>query len=423
MRRHPIRIGRVGTRRRLQAAAVVAVAATALAGCGSSASSGPSASGTPGASKATKGGSVGHGQIKIGADIELSGRASLQGKAYRRAFKIVVDQVNQNGGVNGKKIQLIVRDNGSDPTKSVQVVKGFIKQHVDAIIGGGTTPTTLSMVDTAEKAHMPVESMASSGAILKPPNKRKYIFKTVPNTHDEVHTELGYLKKHSVKKVAVLSVNNPYGDAGLKEYQQQGPKYGVKVSSHVKVDAESKNYTSQLTKLIGTDPDALVFWALPPVAGVATKEARQLGWKNKQIYASNANLDYIYLNAAGSAANGVIMTGPEWVAASQVPSSTKNKDRMVSFHQKYAEVANGNTPVFASFAADAVGLLAHAIDKAGSTDHAAVRKALENATYTGVTGVFKITPDNHTGLDPSQLGILKIKDGKYKLVKPARGRS
>lgn len=410
--------------RGLPAAAVVALA-LALGACGSSSSSstggGSGASGGSGKASSTGGGgTVGKGQIKIGADIELSGRASLQGAAYQKAFRIAVDNINSHGGINGKKIQIIVRDNGSDPTQSLEIVKGFINQHVAAIIGGGTSPTTLSVVDTAEKAKIPLVSMGSSGAIIKPAAERKYVFKTVPNTDVEVVDDLAYMKQHGIKKVAILSADNAYGDAGLNAFKELGPSSGVQVAANAKVNPEDHNYTSQLTKLIGTQPDALVFWALPPTAGTATQEARQLGWTSKPIYETNGIADPVFFKSAGSAADGVITSSPQTVVADQVPASAKNKQKMVRFVQAFG--ASGVFPQFASYGADAVGLLANAIKQAGSTDHQAIRNALEHESYVGVTGVFHMSPQNHSGLGSGQLGTLAIQNHQFKLLRPATGR-
>src|SRR5205814_5365723 len=132
-------------------------------------------------------GAAADGEIVIGADIELSGSAAQGiGKAHNNSLKMVVEQINGRGvKVDGKKytVKLEIRDNKSDPAESLNVYKSFVQDKAVAIVGGGTTPTTMSFVNSAEQDGIPTISMGSSGAILtntdtKPtPAMRKYVFK------------------------------------------------------------------------------------------------------------------------------------------------------------------------------------------------------------------------------------------------------
>ena len=188
-----------------------------VGGCAAPEKNGSSAGGAGGAT-----GSGAGSEIPIGVDIETSGPAAVQGSAYKDAVTLVADQINAKGGVLGRKIKLVVRDNKSDPTEALQVAKGLItNDNVVAIVGGGSSPTTLSFADTVETMKVPAVSMGSSGAIVNPPEKRRYMFKTPANTELVVQTMLDDFAKRGVKSVGFLSVDNPYGQAGLQGFQKR----------------------------------------------------------------------------------------------------------------------------------------------------------------------------------------------------------
>ena len=123
----------------------------------------------------------------IGAVLELSGPFAIWGLPQRNAIQMLVDDINAQGGIRGTRIRLVVYDNQSKETDALLVAKKLVEQdEVLAVIGGGTTPTTMPLIPYITEQKVPLCSMGSSNRIIEPPADRKWAFKTPNNTRDVV---------------------------------------------------------------------------------------------------------------------------------------------------------------------------------------------------------------------------------------------
>jgi branched-chain amino acid transport system substrate-binding protein len=382
----------------------------AMAGCAApEQESGDTASGGGGSADAG-GGDV----VKVGVNIELSGPAAVQGAAYQNAVRLVAEQINADGGIDGKQLELVIRDNKSDPTEALQVAKGMIENEgIVAMVGGGSSPTTLSLVDYVEDAGVPIVSMGSSGAIVSPPEDRTFVFKTPANTDQIVDVMLQDFAERGIETVGFISVDNPYGDAGLAAFQAAADAGEVNLVGTEKFQAEDRDYTSIVTKLLGTDPDAIVVWSIPPGAGIVAKNVSAAGYDGQLYFDAGAGAE-LFLRGAGSAAEGVLMVHPAVLVADEVQDAP-NTEVMQQFYSSYTE-KYGEFSGFASYAADALGMIAAAVQEAGSTDREAVREALDSLEYTGITGEYTMSPDNHAGLSTDALAVLTVENGEWALA-------
>jgi branched-chain amino acid transport system substrate-binding protein len=396
------------TGRRLGAAGAAALLGLALSAC--AASEEPSTSASSGASGASS------GAIPIGVDIELSGPASVQGTAYKNALELYASQVNDDGGVlDGRKIDLIIRDNKSDPTQSVQIAKGFIdNDHVVGIVGGGTSPTTLSLADTVEAAGVPTVSMGSSDAIVNPVAKRQYLFKTPADNSQVAALMVKDMQDRGFRTVGFIGVDNAYGESGLTAFRAAAEAAGITVTGTEKFAPTDKDFTAQLTNLVAASPDAIVSWAIPPGAGIVAQNARSSGFDGQLYFDAGAGAE-LFLKGAGDAANGVFMIHPTVLVADEAPEAAPGRQQMEDFYQAYTD-EYGAYSGFASYAADALGLLVAAIEKAGSTDGAEIRTALEGLDYTGTGGAYLMTAQDHSGLTDASMSLLTVKDGAWTLA-------
>jgi branched-chain amino acid transport system substrate-binding protein len=383
----------------------------AMAGCAA-----PETEGGPGGGPGGDGGNdTGGGEtIKVGVNIELSGPAAVQGAAYQNAVQLVADRINADGGIDGKQIELVIRDNKSDPTEALQVAKGMIENDgVVAMVGGGSSPTTLSLVDYVEEKGVPIVSMGSSGAIVSPPEDRTFIFKTPANTDQIVDVMIEDFEKRGIDSVGFISVDNPYGDAGLAAFQAAADAGEVNLVGTEKFQDTDRDYTSIVTKLLGSNPDAIVVWSIPPGAGIVAKNVKAAGYDGQLYFDAGAGAE-LFLRGAGDAAEGVLMIHPAVLVADEVQDAP-NTQEMQDFYDAYTE-EYGEFSGFASYAADALGMIAAAVEEAGEADRTAVRDALESLEYTGITGVYTMSPENHAGLSTDALAVLTVEGGDWALA-------
>jgi branched-chain amino acid transport system substrate-binding protein len=390
------------------------VAAASLLALGLAACAAPEDTGSSSGSGGSGSSGGSDGPIKIGVNIELSGPAAVQGSAYKNAVELVADQVNAEGVLGGRQIELVVRDNKSDPTEALQVAKGLVENDdVVAMVGGGSSPTTLSLVDYVESTGVPTVSMGSSGAIVSPAEQRTFVFKTPANSGLVADVMLSEFKAKGITKVGFISVDNPYGDAGLQAFQEKAPAAGVEIVGAEKFQASDKDYTSVVTKLVSSEPDAIVVWAIPPGAGIVAKNVAASGFDGPVYFDPGAGAE-LFLRGAGDAAEGAQLIHPAVLVADQVKDAP-NLEVMQKFHSDYT-AEYGEFSGFASYAADALGMIVQAIEDAGSTDRTAVRDALEALQYTGITGVYEFSPEDHAGLSPEALVTVTVKNGEWSLV-------
>lgn len=357
------------------------------------------------------------GPIPIGVNIELSGRAAVQGEAYSCAVKIVANEINKKGVLGGRDIKLIVRDNRSNPTDALQVAKQLVQnKHVVAMVGGGSSPTTLSLVNYVDTVGLPTVSMGSSTAIITPVEKRPYVFKTPANTEQVLAIMMQDFKRTGVDSMGLLAVDNPYGDAGIKAVKAAAKAGKLKLTGVETFSGDDRNLTAQVINLNNGNPDAIVVWSIPPGSGIAARDINYSGFDGKVYFDAGAGAE-LFLRGAGASANGILMVHPTALVAPQAPKSLPNYQVMNHFYDTYTQKC-GAYSGFASYAADALNLIVHAIKKAGSTDRDAIRDALETLHYTGITGVYNMSAKNHGGLATDSLSVVTVHDGKWKLVSP-----
>lgn len=356
--------------------------------------------------------------IPIGADIELSGSAAVQGQAYQNALKLIANEINKKGidvGGQQKKIKLIIKDNKSDPTQSLAVAKGLIdNDKVAALIGGGASPTTMSIVKTVEADKVPLVSMGSSGEIVNPIADRKYIFKTPANTPVTASVMLQRFQKVGIKKIAVLSVDNAYGDAGLgawKDLQSQGK---IQIVGSQKFAATAKDLTVPVTNLVDKDPDAIVVWAIPPQASYAAEAIKNAKFSPGKVYFDTGAGAELFVKGAGADAEGMYMVHSRVLAGDQITATTPAAQSEKTFFTDYSR-QYGNFSGFAPFAADALTAITDAITKAGKDDRQSIRDALENLQFDGANGTYAFSAQNHGGVGADSLTLLTVKNGTWTL--------
>lgn len=390
------------------------IALTAAVGLGLTACAAPEEEDTGTGGTGAAGGDSGDGPIKIGVNIELSGPSAVQGTAYKNAVEMVAEEINADGGVLGRDLELVIRDNKSDPTEALQVTKQMVEnEDVVAIVGGGSSPTTMSTIEYVQSAEVPIVSMGSSDAIVMPVEERAWVFKVPAGTDMVMDKIFGEFEKEGITRVGFISVDNPYGDAGLQAFTNNAPDAGIEIVGTEKFQATDKDYTSIVTKLVGQDPEAIIVWAIPPGAGIVAQNIAASGFDGPVYYDPGAGAE-LFIRGAGEAAEGARLVHPAVLVADQVQSAA-NQDVMTEFHHAYSE-AYGEYSGFASYGADALKMIVQAIEEAGSTDRQAVRDALETIEYTGITGVYSMSAEDHSALDPEALVMVTVEDGEWKLL-------
>ena len=353
--------------------------------------------------------------IKIGALFAVTGPAAFLGEPERNTAKMVVDEINKAGGVKGRKIELVTYDTAGDATKAVQLATRLIKDDkVVAIIGPSTTGETMAVIPVAEKEQIPLIS-CSAGSKITDPVKR-WVFKTAQNDALAVGKIFEYLQKQKQHNVAILTVSDGFGSSGREQLKAQAAKYGVSIVSDDTYGPKDTDMTAQLTKIRGSQAQALIVWGTNPGPAVIAKNARQLGLK-LPLYMSHGVSSKKFIDLAGDAAEGIRLPSGKVLVADVLPNADSQKKSLLAFVKDYQNHYKAEGDHFGGHAWDAVMLIKGAVEQGADTP-SAIRDQLEKTrNFHGIGGTFTYTAQDHAGLGKDAFVLVEIKNKDWVIVK------
>ncbi len=352
--------------------------------------------------------------IKIGGIMAITGPASPLGTPERDTLLMLGEVINQAGGINGQPLELIIYDTASDETETVMATKKLIEDDkVLAIIGPSQTGTTLAIVDTIEKAELPLISMAAGIQIVEP--VKKWVFKTPQTDVLAVSKIIDYLTWQGIDKIAVIYVSNAFGESGRDQIVIQVPEAGIEVVAEESFGGEDTDMTAQLTRIKGSDAQAVICWGTNPGPAMVAKNMMQLGM-DIPLLQSHGIANKKFIELAGEAAEGVIFPAGKLLVANDLPDTEPQKEVLLEYSGMFEAKYGRSADTFGGHAWDALLLLVQAIEQVG-TDKAAIRDALENTTnFVGTGGVFNFSPEDHNGLTKDAFIMVQIQNGEWTLM-------
>jgi branched-chain amino acid transport system substrate-binding protein len=351
--------------------------------------------------------------IKVGAILAVTGGASFLGGPEARTLEMMVEEINAKGGINGNKIDLIIKDSGGNPEKAISFAKQLIEEDkVFAIIGPSTSGETMKIKNIAEEAKMILLSCAAAEVIVNP--VAKYVFKTPQKDSDAVKKIYGTMKDMGISKIAVLTGNTGFGNAGKGQLESIAPEFGIEILASEVYDKQATDLSAIVAKLMANkDIQAVVNWSIVPAQGILAKNMRQAGW-DVPLFQSHGFGNIKYVEAGGAAAEGIIFPAGRLLVAYSLPDDHPQKSLLVKYKVDYeTKYPEDKVSTFGGHAYDALTILAAAIESAG-LDKEKVRDAIENIKeLPGTAGIFNFSPEDHNGLDINSFEMLTVKDGKF----------
>ena len=356
--------------------------------------------------------------IKIGSVLSVSGPAAFLGDPELKTLQMYIEKINAEGGVLGRKLELVHYDDGSDAAKANGFTKRLLESDkVDVLIGGTTTGATMAMAPLVDRAGVPFISLAGAVVVIDP--VKKWVFKT-PHT-DRMAAEKIYedMKKRGISKVGLLSETSGFGASGRKEAQAVAGKYGITLVADETYGPKDTDITAQLTRIKSAPGVQAVFvFGLGQGPAVVTKNYGQLGMTALPMYQSHGVASDEYIKLSGKASEGVRLPTPALLIGAILPAADPQKAIVTGYDKSYKDKHKVEPSTFGGYALDALNLTVDAIKRAGSTDKIKVRTALEQTKgFVGTTGVFNMTPADHMGLDLSAFRMVEVKNGDWQLLK------
>jgi branched-chain amino acid transport system substrate-binding protein len=354
--------------------------------------------------------------ITIGAIFAVTGPASFLGAPEAKTAEMMVEQINQQGGINGRPLKLIIKDSGGNPEKAISFAKQLIEEdQVFAIIGPSTSGETMKIKSICEKANTLLLSCAAAEVIVEP--VAKHVFKTPQKDSQAARQIFKTMNDMGITKIGVVSGNTGFGNAGKQQLEKLAPDAGIEIAISEVYDKAATDLTGVLTKVKAKDVDAVVNWSIVPAQSIVAKNMKQIGL-DAPLFQSHGFGNIEYVKEAGEAAEGVIFPCGRLLVAEKLPADHPQKDLLVAYKNDYEERYGEEVSTFGGHAYDAVLILTEGIKRAGA-DPAAVRDTIENMKgLVGTAGIFNFSPEDHNGIDISGFEMLTVKNQQFALYKP-----
>ncbi len=350
--------------------------------------------------------------IKVGAIFAVTGGASNLGAPEAKTAEMFVEKINAAGGINGRKIQLLVKDSASTPANAISLAKQLIEEDkVLAIIGPSTSGETMAITDICQEGKTLLISCAAAETIVNP--LASYVFKTPQKDSDAARRIFEVVKAKGITKVGVVTSNDGFGVAGGKQLADLAPKYGITIAISEAYAKEATDLTDVLTKLKGQDVQAVINWSIVPAQSLVAKNMKQIGL-DVPLFQSHGYGNIKYVQAGGEAANGTIFPCGRLLVADVLPANHPQKAVLTQYKKDYETRYKEDVSTFGGHAYDAVLIVTEGLKKCHQPDRAKLREAIEGLQgLVGTAGVFNLSPQDHNGLTAEAFEMLTVKDGKF----------
>jgi branched-chain amino acid transport system substrate-binding protein len=314
--------------------------------------------------------------IKLGFNGDLSASPSaLSGQAAVLGLQAAIEDVNSAGGVLSRKLTLVVRDDLSQPPKSIQNMSDLIdNEKVVTVFGPTNSGNALAWKQVPNQKKIPVIGTVGSGTAITYPvsaGADNYMFRISMVDRDQVAGLMAYVKKNpAVTNLGYLSETTGYGQGGLKDVQELGDLQGLKPVCNEKFGVNDTDMTSQLNKCKAAGVDTIVVWAQGTPLGQLMRSMEKINYFPLTLMTWAADNQSFYEAAGKALAEKPIFM--RTVTEERTPKQQKLYDRVAP------KMASASAFGFAAHSYDAVMVLALAIKQANSTDGTKIREALEN---------------------------------------------
>ena len=317
--------------------------------------------------------------IKIGVAGPYTGGSSSMGVSMRDGVKLAIDEINKAGGVLGRPLQAVERDDEAKNERGVQIAQELInKEKVVATVGYINTGVALASQRFYQEAKIPVLNNVATGSVIthqfddQPEN---YIFRNA--AHDSIQAPMiveEAVTRRGFKKVAILSDSTNYGQLGRADLEKALDLKGLKPVAVEKFNIKDVDMTSQLLKAKEAGAQAILTYGIGPELAQIANGMTKLGWKVPMVGSWTLSMAN-YIDNAGPGGEGARM--PQTFI--QEPTTPKRQSFIISYLKTFSPKGGRiDSPVSAAQGYDSIYLLAAAMKQANSTEGPKIRAALED---------------------------------------------
>ncbi|MFM7226366.1 MAG: ABC transporter substrate-binding protein [Betaproteobacteria bacterium] len=360
-------------------------------------------------------GQANQSNIRIGLSGPFSGGSSPMGESMRNGVRLAVQEINAIGGIHGRSIELIERDDQANNELGAKIATELTRMKVAASIGIVNTGVGLASIDIYQQARIPLMIAVSTGPVLTrryapPAAAANFIFRVSPTLDLEARMLANDLKKRGISKCALLADETPYGDSGANAFAEAARQAGVELVTTQRFKIGDTDMSRQLKNARAAGAQAVVGWGIGPELAQVARSMTSMAWRVPFMGSLTLSMRN-FIDAAGSAGEGALL--PQ-TFIQDAGSTAKN-----SFLLAYRRQFNTDlipSPMSAAQGYDGMHLLALALRQAKTLDGDAIRHALEHleARYQGVVTSYDkpFSAQDHESISANMMVIARVSNGR-----------
>jgi branched-chain amino acid transport system substrate-binding protein len=355
---------------------------------------------------------VSDSEVVLGIWTSLTGPTALLGTSARDGYQVWLNELNAAGGVHGRKIRLVVYDDGGSPQEALAAVRRLIDQDkVFALVGGSTSGATLPVLPLINRAKVPFMASISSNRRLLDPFSR-YIFRIYANEIAQATNIVDWsIGKNNFKRPAMIYTSNDYGVGGEEAVSNRlRDKFNMKLIAAERYNAGDQDFSAQLLRIKQANPDAVFVWAFAAEAGIIVRQAKELGI-SVPLFGGGGTATPLFPRGAGPAGVGFVadFVVPYLPESSTAPPVQKYRESVTKLYPAGLPAGRPSEYDLAGYGAGKV--VEEALKRAGrELTREKFIDALESIKNIDPRVVFPVTnaKDKHEGTD--QAVIVRVND-------------
>jgi branched-chain amino acid transport system substrate-binding protein len=343
------------------------------AACGAGGGGGTSGDAGGGAAEEAAGGGenapgVSEDAIKVGVHLPLTGPASFVGQGFQLGAELAAHEINSNGGINGRNLELIFVDDEGTPEGAALAIRRLVdRENVTLILGGGTSTSTVPQIQYFEQnEEIPYYvSLASDPAVIETHHRNVFLGATVPQ-EDIVASIVQYIAEGAApSSVAIMQCDQGHCQAGVPLLQEGLEAEGIEVTGVQTYNSGDTDFTGQINSILGANPDMVVVYGLAEDGGRIIPQLRQSGFQG-DIVGDTSLSDPAVVEVAGEAAEGLVTF---WLASTQYIDETEGAmgEWREAFNALHPDAPQGTPNLYSLMAYGDTYVVAEGLRLAGET--------------------------------------------------------
>lgn len=354
-----------------------------------------------------------NGTVKVGLDYELSGNVATYGQGLTAGIELAVEEINNNGGLLGKQVELVKADNKSDNAEAANVATKLItRDKVVAILGPATSGNTKGAVPVAMQHNVPLISASATAddiTVDSNGNVREFIFKTCFSDSFQGVIMANFASQDLRMKNAAILIDNTsdYSKGLATSFKDKFESLGGNIVTEQAYQAKEKDFRAVLTNIKSANPDVLYLPGYYEEVGLIVKQARELGLSVPILGGDGYDSPKLVELAGKEALDQVFFTN-HYSSMDDSPEVVKFKE---AFNKKYGK----DPDAFNALGYDLAYFFADALERAGEADPVKIKDALAaTKDFKGITGTLTVD-ENHNPI--KAITIIEMKDGVQTFLK------